>query len=164
MAWGLDTWGQSFNMGNRDQEWCRRGRPEDRDIRLGRHLGQEEAVAGWIVQFAQMGGASHPSHFLDEERAKRFAEKQLQNFVHVMRRLGSMAAIYKDEGKSKQAESFLEAAAEIEGHLNAGHTWRAYHALKDYQDWVNQEFAADMMFPVEMQMGTMRVIPTPEPE
>jgi len=126
--------------------------PKDKGMGLG-------AMRSWLVQYADFGGASHAGRHTNEERAKQDAGDYLMRLV---KHLGMHASSEAIAGRNrKYVKSATELVERMHYLLSDDMVWRAYLEYKEFEHKWSPIFHP---FPLEMSIGTMRVIPTPEPE
>lgn len=117
------------------------------------------ALKSWLVQYADFGGASHAGRHTNEERAKQDAGDYLMRLVkHLGMHAGSEAISGRNRKYVKSATELVERMHYL---LSDDMVWRAYLEYKEFEHKWSPIFHP---FPLEMSIGTMRVIPTPEPE
>lgn len=117
------------------------------------------AFQSWQVQYADFGGALHPGLHTNEELAKAQAGEYLTVLMsHLERHSDSEAGTGRNQDYVIEAEVLIR---HIEYMIDMGYVWVAYLDYKAFERKWNNEFAP---FPLEMAIGTMRVIPEPEPE
>lgn len=125
-------------------------------LSMGHNLG---AIQSWLVQFADFAGTWYPGRHTNEARAKEQARQYLQMLMK------TLAIQIRSEGTARGRTQFVEEAELLKDHiqrlLDDDRVWAAYLDFKQFQeDWNN----ALGPIPLEMAMGTMRVIPEPERE
>jgi hypothetical protein len=116
------------------------------------------AIQSWLVQYADMGGAWHPGRHTNEVRAKEQAREYLE-------RLGqSLSKHVEFESAARGRTKYVREAREFLKHLqyllDNDMIWAAYLDFRQFQD----DWSRGRQFPLDMSIGTMRVIPEPEPE
>jgi len=117
------------------------------------------AMRSWLVQYADFGGASHAGRHTNEERAKQDAGDYLMRLV---KHLGMHASSEAIAGRNrKYVKSATDLVERMHYLLSDDMVWRAYLEYKEFEHKWSPTFHP---FPLEMSIGTMRVIPTPEPE
>src|SRR4029078_7816779 len=126
--------------------------PKDKGMGLG-------AMRSWLVQYADFGGASHAGRHTNEERAKQDAGDYLMRLV---KHLGMHASSEAIAGRNrKYVKSATDLVQRMHYLLSDDMVWRAYLEYKEFEHKWSPIFHP---FPLEMSIGTMRVLPTPEPE
>lgn len=117
------------------------------------------AMRSWLVQWADFGGATHAGRHTNEERAKREAGEFLMTLV---KNLGTHAASEAIAGRNrKYVKSAAELIERIHYLLSDDMVWRAYLEYKEFEQKWSPNFHP---YPLEASLGTMQVIPIPEPE
>jgi hypothetical protein len=116
-------------------------------------------MTSWLVQYADFGGAWHPGRHMNEGRAKVQAGEYLMTLLdHLSHHASAEAIGGRRPAYIKAATALVE---RIHYLLSDDMVWRAYLEYKKFErDWSSQF----MPFPLEMAIGTMRVIPAPRPE
>lgn len=128
--------------------------PKDKGSGMG--LG---VMKSWLVQYADFGSASHAGRHTNEERAKQDAGDHLMGLI---KRLGDHAGSENVAGRNrKYVKSAAELIERIHYLLSDDMVWRAYLEYKEFEHKWSSHFHP---FPLEASIGTMRVIPKPEPE
>lgn len=128
--------------------------PKDKGSGMG--LG---AMKSWLVQYADLGGATHAGRHTNEERAKREAGEFLMILInHLGTHAGSENISGRNQKYVKDAAALID---RIHYLLSDEMVWRAYLEYKTFENRWHKHFSP---FPLEMSIGTMRVIPKPEPE
>lgn len=117
------------------------------------------AIQSWLVQYADFGGAWHPGHHTNEARAKEQARGYLQRLLH------SLDMHLSAEESARGGTPYVREGEAVLHHvqylLDNNMIWAAYLDFKKFQEDWNYSRGP---IPLEMAMGTMRVIPEPEPE
>jgi hypothetical protein len=117
------------------------------------------AFTSWRVQYADFGGAWHPGRHTNEERAKSDAKRYMTTLLHHL-------SVHADsEARAERNPEYVTEADHLAGHiqslLDQDYVWTAYRDYKAFEERWNHHFYP---FSLEMSIGSMRVIPTPEPE
>lgn len=113
----------------------------------------------WHVQYADFGGAWHPGYHTNEERAKQDAKQYLTTLLHHL-------SVHADsEARSERNPEYVTEADHLAGQiqywLDNDAVWAAYLEYKAFEERWNHHFYP---FSLEMSIGSMRVIPEPEPD
>lgn len=117
------------------------------------------ALTSWLVQYADFGGASHAGRHTNEDRAKVDAGEYLERLInHLGHHASSEAMTGRNEEYVKAASGLID---RIHYLLSDELVWRAYLEYKEFEREWHDHFSP---FPLEMAIGTMRVVPDPEPE
>lgn len=117
------------------------------------------AMRSWLVQYADFGGATHAGRHTNEERAKQDAGDYLMRLVkHLGAHAGTEAVVGQNRNYVKAAADLIE---RIHYLLSDDMVWRAYREYKQFEKKWSPHFHP---FPLEVAIGTMRVIPRPDPE
>lgn len=117
------------------------------------------ALKSWLVQYADFGGASHASRHTNEGRAKADAKEYLTRLLHHLEiNVSTEAHVGRNPEYVKEAEDLVHYVHYL---LDTDMVWAAYTVYKDFEAKWNYELGP---FPLEVAIGTMRVIPTPESE
>lgn len=117
------------------------------------------AFQSWLVQYADFGGAAHPSRHTNEERAKMEAEMYLRRLLHHLEVSSSVGAV--GARRSEFTREAQRTIVNVTALLGTGNTWAAYQTYKEFEEEWNERQGH---FPLTMSIGTMRVIPDPVPE
>lgn len=126
--------------------------PKNPSIGLG-------AFQRWLVQYADFGGAWHPGRHTNEDRAKEETRHWLKILMeHLETHASSEALVRRRLKYVAEAEKLLQ---ELQYLIDNDLIWTAYLDYKAFEQKWDREFAP---FSLQMSIGTMRVIPTPEPE
>lgn len=122
----------------------------------GKTLG---ALTSWMVQYGDFGGAWHGVRHTSESRAKLQTKDYLLLLLEHLRVHSDSQALVKRNAKYvKAANQIIE---DVQYLFEHDLVWTAYLAYKDFeQEWSRQLGP----IPLEMSIGSMRVIPTPDPE
>lgn len=117
------------------------------------------ALQRWLVQYADFGGTWHPSRHTNEEMAKGQAKEYLSWLLHHLSSVASM------EAHVDRNLDFVAAAEELDAKVRQlmaeGRVWAAYLEYKEFEEIWSTSVGT---FPLQQSIGTMRVVPTPEPE
>lgn len=126
------------------------------EVSTGASLG---AFKSWTVQYADFGGAWHPGLHSNEERAKADTREYLEVLMHSLEIHSDMeASLKRNTEYAKEAEWLIQHLRYL---LENDFVWSAYLDFKSFQEKWNHNFGR---IPLELSIGTMRVIPTPEPD
>lgn len=112
-----------------------------------------------MVQYGDFGGAWHPARHTNEAMAKDDAVQYLKVLLHHL-------GVHSDsESRVGRNEEYVAEAKELIQHihwlLDQKLVWTAYLDYKAFEEKWDRNFAP---FPLTMAIGSIRVIPTPEPE
>ncbi len=122
----------------------------------GKSLG---ALTSWMVQYGDFGGAWHGARHTSESRAKLQAKDYLLILLdHLRVHSDSQALVKKNPKYVKAANQISE---DVHYLLDHDLIWTAYLAYKDFEEEWSQKLGP---IPLQMSIGSMRVIPTPEAE
>lgn len=123
---------------------------------LGYHLGDFQT---WLVQYRDFGGSWPPGRHTSEERAKMEAAEYLMMLIGSLRSHAQASLI---TGRNLEyGEAAFHTADEVEQLIQEGRVWTAYLTYKDFEARWSSEVGE---FPLEMSIGTMRVVPDPTAE
>lgn len=115
------------------------------------------AFQSWLVQYADFGGAWHPGRHTNEKRAKEQAKVYLERLMGILHQ--HISAEEHARGRTDYVEAGKKMIRHLKRLIDDGRIWAAYLDFKEFQ----QAWSRGPL-PLEMCMGTMRVIPEPEPE
>jgi hypothetical protein len=116
------------------------------------------AIKSWLVQYADIGGAWHPGRHTNEARAKEQAKEYLETLLESLKK--NVEFELAARGRTKYVQEAERFIFHLQRLLNSDMIWRAYLHFKYFQD----EWSRGRQFPLDQAIGTMRVIPEPEPE
>lgn len=117
------------------------------------------AFKRWSVQYADFGGKRHASIHTNEDMAKGQTKEYLSWLLHHLSSVASMEAhVDRNIDFAMAAE---EVDAKVRQLLKEDHVWAAYLQYKEFEEIWNDSIG---MFPLTMSIGSMRVVPEPEPE
>lgn len=133
--------------------------PQSPSQELFKNGGSMGAMTIWQVQYADLGGMMHAGRHTNEERAKFQAQEYLG---YLIRHLGVHSDTEAHVGRNKK---YVKEARELIQHLHYlidnDMIWAAYLDYKSFENKWNSHFQP---FSLQMSIGSMRVIPTPESE
>jgi hypothetical protein len=116
------------------------------------------ALKRWLVQYADMGGAWHPGRHMNEAHAR----EQAREYLEVLHK--TLGKHIEGQKHIQGSEKYIGEATAFRRHLRNllehDYVWAAYLDLKQFQE----DWSTGLYFPLELSMGTMRVIPEPERE
>lgn len=116
------------------------------------------AFRSWLVQYRDFGGVWHPGRHTNEARAKHQAQEYLETLLHSLSKHVGMEE--RARGRTEYIKAAQRLIHQVKRLIENGAIWAAYREFIQFQEDWRQEH----MFPLEESIGTMRVLPEPEPE
>lgn len=117
------------------------------------------AFRRWLVQYADFGGTWHPARHTNEDMAKGETANYLRTLMHHLRvNVDSEARMGRNPEYVEEANAILQHVPYL---LDNKMVWTAYLDYKAFEEKWDRHFSP---FPLTMAIGSMRVVPEPEPE
>jgi putative heme degradation protein len=116
-------------------------------------------MTSWLVEYGDFGGGLHAGRHTNEDRAKLQAKEYLGYLIdHLKLHADSEAHVGRNKEYVKEARKLIQ---DIHYLIDNNMIWAAYLDFKAFENKWNHHFHP---FPLQMAIGSMRVIPTPEAE
>lgn len=118
------------------------------------------AIRSWLVQYADFGGVRHAGRHTNVDRAKHQAKGYLKDLIYNLSRHADVEAhVGRNKKYAQEANRLIQ---HIHYLLDNEMVWAAYLDYKTFEEKWNHELGGH--FPLQVAIGSMRVIPTPESE